>query len=670
MIYWLEENGYNVSYTSEAERRPERRAAEEPQGVHVQRPRRVLVGRPARERRSGAVEAGVNLAFFSGNEMFWKTRWGPSTEGTNTPYRTLTSYKETHFNAPVDPQDPPTWTGSWRDPRFSPPADGGKPENALTGQQFLVNAGTSDITVPSQYSKTALWRNTAASTLKSGQSLTLAPGSRHARLRVGRGRRQRLPPGRRVRPLLDDRQRTADVQRLRQQTHRRHDRHPPPDALPGAQRRARVRRRHGAVVVGPCQRQRLGIADAPSPATTPPDPNMEQATVNLLAEMGAQPGSLITGLVAGDQVDRHHSADLDDHLAGAGRDAPGRQRGHDLRHARPMPAAAWSPGVEVSTDSGATWHPATLTTPAEQTVKWTYTWAAHGNPTTTIKSRAVDDSANLEKPSAGITVNVSCPCSIWGSAVTPATPDSGDASSVEVGRQVHLRSVRHRHRRPLLQVRRQHRHAHRQPVERERHAARLGDVHGRNGLGLAAGQLLHAGRRSPRTPPTSSATSRPTATTRPTPTTSTRPRRPGGNALNSPPLHAVPASATTSQRALLLRPTTSTFPTSSYNGTNYWVDPVFSPAAASRAGDRRQRHRRGGLGDACPGARRRAAGSPRPTRSLPTSAPTAQTATTVTGTPPATNATITGLTPGTAYTFTVQASNPNGAGPVSAPRTR
>ena len=66
--------------------------------------------------------------------MFWKTRWAPSTEGSNTPYRTLTTYKETHFNAPVDPQDPPTWTGRWRDPRFSPPADGGKPENALTGQ--------------------------------------------------------------------------------------------------------------------------------------------------------------------------------------------------------------------------------------------------------------------------------------------------------------------------------------------------------------------------------------------------------------------------------------------------------------------------------------------------------------------------------------------------------
>ena len=45
----------------------------------------------------------MNLAFFSGNEVFWKTRWAPSTEGTNTAYRTLMTYKETHFNGPPTP---------------------------------------------------------------------------------------------------------------------------------------------------------------------------------------------------------------------------------------------------------------------------------------------------------------------------------------------------------------------------------------------------------------------------------------------------------------------------------------------------------------------------------------------------------------------------------------
>ena len=85
MMYWLEENGYNVSYTSESEVDSNGALLEEPQGLHVQRPRRVLVGGPAGKRGSRAREAGVNLAFFSGNEIFWKTRWGPSIEGSNTP---------------------------------------------------------------------------------------------------------------------------------------------------------------------------------------------------------------------------------------------------------------------------------------------------------------------------------------------------------------------------------------------------------------------------------------------------------------------------------------------------------------------------------------------------------------------------------------------------------
>jgi hypothetical protein len=109
--------------------------------------------------------------------MFWKTRWGPSIDGTSTSYRTLTTYKETHFNAVVDPQDPPTWTGAWADPRFSPPADGGQPANALTGQEFVVNQGTATIQVPSQYSKLRFWRNSSVARLTTGQTATLAPNT-------------------------------------------------------------------------------------------------------------------------------------------------------------------------------------------------------------------------------------------------------------------------------------------------------------------------------------------------------------------------------------------------------------------------------------------------------------------------------------------------------------
>ena len=89
-----------------------------------------------------ARDAGINVAFFSGNESFWKTRWESSIDASATAYRTLVSYKETHANAKIDPT--PAWTGTWRDPRFSPPADGGRPENSMSGTMFMVNGTRND----------------------------------------------------------------------------------------------------------------------------------------------------------------------------------------------------------------------------------------------------------------------------------------------------------------------------------------------------------------------------------------------------------------------------------------------------------------------------------------------------------------------------------------------
>ena len=169
MVRFLEENGYDVSYTSESQRRHQRRAAASNHKVFISSGHDEYWSAGQRANVQSALVAGVNLAFFSGNEIFWKTRWGPSIDGSNTPYRTLTTYKETHYNAQVDPQDPPTWTGAWADPRFSPPADGGNPANALTGQQFLVNRGSTSLTVPSTYSKLRFWRNTAVARLAAGK---------------------------------------------------------------------------------------------------------------------------------------------------------------------------------------------------------------------------------------------------------------------------------------------------------------------------------------------------------------------------------------------------------------------------------------------------------------------------------------------------------------------
>src|SRR5690606_13611036 len=83
-----------------------------------------------------ARDAGVHLAFFSGNEVYWKTRWENSVDGNNTPFRTLVCYKEGDLGEAYcgDKCDPTnTWTGLWRTPTGAD-YDGAKPENALTGQ--------------------------------------------------------------------------------------------------------------------------------------------------------------------------------------------------------------------------------------------------------------------------------------------------------------------------------------------------------------------------------------------------------------------------------------------------------------------------------------------------------------------------------------------------------
>ena len=114
-------------------------------------------------------------SFFSGNEDFWKTQYQPSPID-GTAERTLVSYKETHNEPPYgtsanqfDPNDPSTWTGSWRDPQGAAPDDGDSPENTLTGQvsrstpRARTTTSTSPISTPTWH----LWKNTAVAHLTS-----------------------------------------------------------------------------------------------------------------------------------------------------------------------------------------------------------------------------------------------------------------------------------------------------------------------------------------------------------------------------------------------------------------------------------------------------------------------------------------------------------------------
>jgi hypothetical protein len=174
MMRWLEKQGYNITYLAQPD------IASNP---GLLKNHKVFISSGHDEYWSGseraavesARDAGVSLAFFSGNEMFWKTRWLPSSAGTSTPNRTVVSYKETHFTEPVDPEEPKVATSSWRDPRFVS-GGAGRPENEVTGQLFLVNEGSSDIKVPGSFAKLRFWKNTQVEKLTPTQSLTLDPG--------------------------------------------------------------------------------------------------------------------------------------------------------------------------------------------------------------------------------------------------------------------------------------------------------------------------------------------------------------------------------------------------------------------------------------------------------------------------------------------------------------
>ena len=420
MIRFLEANGYDVSYIS---------------GLDVATRGSLLLNHKAflsvghdeywsgdqRANVLAARNAGVNLAFFSGNEVFWKTRWESSIDGSNTPDRTLVTYKETHYDAPTDPQDPPTWTGSWMDPRFSPPADGGQPQNALTGQLFTVNVGTTDITVPATYSKLRFWRSTRVASLASGQSTTLDAGTGTLGYEwdvdADNGFR---PPG------LMDMSSTTDASAQ-------------PFTDYGSQTTTASTTHHltlyrapsGALVFGAGTVQWTWGLDSANPSGNT-DTAMQQATVNLFADMGAQPATLISGLTPATA-----SADTTPPTSTITSPAPNASLSDGsavtVTGTATDAGGGVVAGVEVSTDGGATWHPVTTMSSANTSVTWSYSWVAHGNPTAVIESRAVDDSGNLEKPGSGTTVNVNCPCSIWGTGTTPGGIDSGDPASIEVG---------------------------------------------------------------------------------------------------------------------------------------------------------------------------------------------------------------------------------------------
>ena len=427
MVQWLEQNGYDVTYFT---------------GVDAARSGSLLLNHklwidsghdeywsgPARDSVEAARDSGVNLAFFSGNEAFWKTRFESSIDGTNSSYRTLVCYKETLTAAKIDPVSPSTWTGTWRDPRFSPPADGGRPENQMTGNLFMVNGpgvdndGSLQILVPAADGAMRFWRNTAISALAAGATYKLPVGSLAYEWDSD----------------IDNGFRPSGVFHLSSSTYAMSvdyllDFGATYGAGAATHHLQLYRAKSGALVFGAgTVNWAWGLSsnhDNPFSYNNPaPDANMQQATVNLFADMGVQPASLQLGLTpatpSADTIAPVSTITAPAQGAVATTDSVITVSGTATDRGGAVAA------VEVSFDGGGSWHPAV------GRGSWNYAWTPTATGSATLLSRAVDDSGNLETPGVGVTVNAlppACPCSIFGASSAPSQVDSGDGTAIEVG---------------------------------------------------------------------------------------------------------------------------------------------------------------------------------------------------------------------------------------------
>ena len=206
MLFWLEKQGYDVSYASCSDVEDMHSAGVLVPSSATNRvaapPYKVMLSvghdeywTPAlKAAYEAARENGVSLAFFSGNEVYWRVLWDeethvarhslrPLVDGVNANTfgqklkfqnksaifdpqaqkvvvldnrRIVVCRKETINNAPAATAE--DWTGTFRDPRHRVPED----ESLLTGQWFMVNGYRKDaLQITQEDAMLRFWRHSS-----------------------------------------------------------------------------------------------------------------------------------------------------------------------------------------------------------------------------------------------------------------------------------------------------------------------------------------------------------------------------------------------------------------------------------------------------------------------------------------------------------------------------
>ncbi|MFE7168676.1 DUF4082 domain-containing protein [Streptomyces sp. NPDC057616] len=426
MLAWLERNGYDVSYTSGVD-------VSSANGATLLKKHKVYLSSGHDEYWTqsqysnvlAARKAGVRQGFFSGNEVFWKTRLAPSIDGSNTADRTLVCYKMTKMaqnNGIADPSG--TWTGTWMDPASKNYGQDYQPPNILTGSMFTVNGYRADaITVPGSYGKNRIWRNTSIANLTSSQTATFPTGT------LGYEWDSDIDNATRPAGAIDVSSTTVDIndEKLRMDWGNVYGN--------GTATHNLVEFRDqdsGALVFGSGTVQwSWGLTNVPTynpdDTVVTEDSRMQQATLNVFADMGVQPATRQSNLVAATATTDTTGPSVTVTSPASGVTVPA------LKPVTIKGTASDSGGVvarvEVSTDGGSTWKAATGLS------SWTYTWTPTSPGAANIKVRAVDDSVNIGAVTT-IPVTVgpqACPCTIWPASSVPGTVNAGDGSSLELG---------------------------------------------------------------------------------------------------------------------------------------------------------------------------------------------------------------------------------------------
>ena len=414
-VRFLERNGYDVSYIAGVD--TDRRGGELlNHDVFMSVGHDEYWSGAQRANIEAARDAGVNMQFLTGNEGYWRTRYEPSADDSHTDRRTLVSYKETWSDKKVD-ETTPEWTGTWRDPRFADASQGGhSPENAVSGTMYMVNDVGLAVTVTGTEGDYRLWRDTGLSALGDGQSAVLTAQT------VGYESNEDVSNGFRPEGLIrlsttvgpTPQYLTDYGNNLVEGTTKHHV--------------TLYRADSDALVFSSASIQWGWGLDSEHDGQQPAaDPRMQQAQVNLFADMGVQPGSLMDELTAPTA-----SADSIPPTTQILSPAAAQQ----LTHGETVTVTGTASdiggvvaGVEVSTDGGQSWYP------AEGTTAWSYSYIAQGRGAQSVIARAIDDSANFSRTGTTRAVTVDGPATVLGDAVPPIA-SADDPEPAELGLQI------------------------------------------------------------------------------------------------------------------------------------------------------------------------------------------------------------------------------------------